>query len=66
MKKKDLAVSPLAQQSQVLRHFILINMQRLVFRSVNFLMRKASKRKIYRVVETKNVLIRASVPQGAA
>ena len=37
--------SPLAQQSQVLRHFILINMQRLVFRSVNFLMRKASKRK---------------------
>ena len=45
MKKKDLAVSPLAQQSQVLRHFILINMQRLVFRSVNFLMRKASKRK---------------------
>ena len=45
VKKKDLAVSPLAQQSQVLRHFILINMQRLVFRSVNFLMRKASKRK---------------------
>ena len=33
------------QQSQVLRHFILINMQRLVSRSVNFLMRKASKRK---------------------
>ena len=30
---------------KVLRHFILINMQRLVFRSVNFLMRKASKRK---------------------
>ena len=44
-EEERLGGKSLAQQSQVLRHFILINMQRLVFRSVNFLMRKASKRK---------------------
>ena len=40
MKKKDLQVSLLVLQSQVLLHFIQINMQRLVFRYLNYLKKK--------------------------